>query len=172
MVVRRPDVKGSITAGYTLPLMILGGTLVTASACIESIFAHRQIIWWMYAAGVLACMSSFVLRAFAARALGRYWSMQIELRKDQPLVRTGPFAWVRHPIYTAALLETASALVLCQAYWSMIPAVTVLVPCVLLRIKLEERAMLAHFGEHYAAYMKEVPPLIAFSRFSKAPART
>jgi protein-S-isoprenylcysteine O-methyltransferase Ste14 len=105
-----------------------------------------------------------MLRASAARALGRFWSMQIEIRKEHPLVTDGPYGWVRHPIYSAAVLEMVATLLLCQAAWSLIPALLLFVPFLALRIRLEEKAMTGHFGERYAAYMHDVPAIIGFRR--------
>jgi protein-S-isoprenylcysteine O-methyltransferase Ste14 len=164
MAIRGRGVHGKITAPYTLAAMIASGTLVLACGCTEYFWEQNRFSALFYAAGLLAGVSSFSLRAWAARSLGRYWSMQIELRADQPLVTTGPYAWVRHPIYTASLFEALTVILLCQAPWTIVPAVVVFVPVLLLRLNLEEKAMLSHFGSIYSAYRLKVPAILPLRR--------
>jgi len=160
MAIRGRGVHGRVTAPFTLAAMIASGTLLLVCGCLEYYWRGGHFIGTLYAAGLLAGVSSFCLRAWAARALGRFWSMQIELRADQPLVTTGPYAWVRHPIYSASLLEALTVILLCQAAWTVIPAVLVFVPVLLLRLRLEEKAMVGHFGHAYSSYMLNVPAIL------------
>jgi protein-S-isoprenylcysteine O-methyltransferase Ste14 len=164
MAKRRSEVKGTITAPYTLAGLIAGGSLVVACAIAEYFLRHRTFNAGFYVTGLVVGISSFMIRASAARSLGRFWSMQIELRKEQPLVTDGPYGWVRHPIYAAAVLEMVATLLICQAVWSIIPALLVFAPLLLLRIRREEEAMKNHFGDRYVAYMREVPAILAIRR--------
>jgi protein-S-isoprenylcysteine O-methyltransferase Ste14 len=160
MIVRGHGVRGKVTAPFTLAAMIASGTLILVCGCLEYFLRRDHFIAPLYALGLLTGVSSFLLRGWAARALGRFWSMQIELRADQPLVTTGPYGWVRHPIYTAGLLEMLTIILLCQAAWTIIPTLLIFLPILVLRLKLEEAAMVRHFGPPYAAYMARVPSLL------------
>jgi protein-S-isoprenylcysteine O-methyltransferase Ste14 len=160
MVRRGRGVRGEVTAPFTFAAMVASGTLIVFCGCFEYYWRHRHFILPLYVLGVLTGLASFGLRAWAARSLGKYWSMQIELRADQPLVTTGPYRWVRHPIYSAGLLEALTIIILCQATWTLIPAAVVFLPILLIRLKLEERAMVRHFGPPYAAYMAKVPAIL------------
>jgi protein-S-isoprenylcysteine O-methyltransferase Ste14 len=118
--------------------------------------------WAWFGAGLAAGLSSFALRGWAAAHLRAYWSMHIEVRKDHPLVQEGPYAWVRHPIYTAAALELVGAILILQSWWSFLALALFFVPAVTVRILLEERAMIAHFGDTYRTYMTNTPALVRF----------
>jgi protein-S-isoprenylcysteine O-methyltransferase Ste14 len=160
MVRRGRGVRGEVTAPFTFAAMVGSGTLIVFCGCVEYYWRHRHFILPLYVLGLLTGIASFGLRAWAARSLGKYWSTQIELRADQPLVTTGPYGWVRHPIYSAGLLEAFTVIILCQATWTLIPTLLIFLPILLIRLKLEERAMIRHFGPPYNAYMAKVPAIL------------
>ena len=78
---------------------------------------------------------------------------------DAPLLREGIYAHMRHPRYAAVLLGiTGWAL---MANHGAVYALTLLLfPATALLIRLEERELLARFGEAYAAYRAQVPALV------------
>ena len=103
-------------------------------------------------AGVALGASTFILRAKSRRALGRMWSVHVEIRDRHILVSEGPYARVRHPIYLAALMEVvATALVLntwiCGGLALLATALVVAG-----RIRIEERAMEEKFGDAWRQY--------------------
>jgi protein-S-isoprenylcysteine O-methyltransferase Ste14 len=85
-------------------------------------------------------------------ALGQNWSDQPRITETQQLVQTGPYRWVRHPIYSAFLLILGSTLFI-TANWLVgglwIAAVS---SDAVIRIRYEEAAMLNKFGEEYREY--------------------
>ncbi len=104
------------------------------------------------AAGVLVGGCTFALRAASRRALDLMWSMQVEIREQHTLVRTGPYARIRHPIYLATLLEVVAAALLFNAW---LPGAVGLVAMALVlshRIRIEERAMAQKFGGAWREY--------------------
>ena len=58
---------------------------------------------------------SFWLRARAIAALGRFWSLHVEIRENHEFVKTGPFRWMRHPVYFSMILELASICLILHA---------------------------------------------------------
>lgn len=84
--------------------------------------------------------------------LGRGWSAFPEVRDDQPLIVHGVYRAIRHPMYAATFLwAIAQALLLHN--WLAGPSMLVaMVPFYMVRVRNEERLMLEHFGEEYAAY--------------------
>ena len=59
--------------------------------------------WWVVAIGITIHLASFLLAVSARRHLGRFWSGEITQKVGHELVRSGPYRFVRHPIYTAML---------------------------------------------------------------------
>jgi protein-S-isoprenylcysteine O-methyltransferase Ste14 len=85
--------------------------------------------------------------------LGTNWSITLELRENHTLVVHGIYARIRHPMYLALFLHSiGQALVLPN--WIAGPAYLVSFGLLFaLRVRAEERMMLARFGEQYEAYM-------------------
>ena len=160
MAVRRGRKAGEIHHPRTWWGLFLGGTAVVASALAEYVLRPHPVVWPLYALGLATGLASFALRASAAAHLGAYWSMHIEVRKDHPLVRSGPYAWVRHPVYSAAVLELLGAILILQSWRSLAVFVFLFIPVLAARIVLEERAMIAHFADTYRNYMATTPALV------------
>jgi protein-S-isoprenylcysteine O-methyltransferase Ste14 len=126
------------------------------------------------AAVALAVLAgSLVLIQSALRTLGKQWSLAARLVEGHDLVTTGPYRLVRHPIYTGLfgmLLGTALAL----SQWpALLAASAVFLIGTLLRVRAEERLLLAAFGDAYRDYALVVPALIPrWPRANKGVERT
>ena len=64
---------------------------------------------WLRWLGLGIAGAGFLLLEWSQRALGQTWSDQPRITETQQLVQTGPYRWVRHPIYSAFLLILGSA---------------------------------------------------------------
>lgn len=104
----------------------------------------------------LLMAASVALFAWASRTMGRNWSVVARTRSDHELVTTGPFAHVRHPIYSAmALLLLALAIGLGNE-WRLIVTLPLYALGTWLRIAEEEKLLRAAFGPAYDAYAARV----------------
>lgn len=111
--------------------------------------------------GMVLMIAGLGLAIWARRYLGSYWSGHNVIREDHRLVRSGPYAVVRHPIYAGlvlAMLGTAIAL----GEWRGLLAVPLFVVACALKIRKEERWLLQDLGEEYARYRREVRAIIPF----------
>lgn len=107
---------------------------------------------------------SVVLVWAATRHLGKQWRYQAALRDDHELIRTGPYAWIRHPIYTS-MLGMVLATGFCWTWWPMfVAAVVVFVVGTEIRIRSEDALLAERFGETFAEYQKRVPAFLPFLR--------
>jgi protein-S-isoprenylcysteine O-methyltransferase Ste14 len=110
-------------------------------------------------AGVIILASGLAFAVWARRHLGRYWSGTVTLKDSHRLIRTGPYAIVRHPIYTGittGMIGTAVALGEVRG----LVAVAVLLAAYLRKIRIEETWLTAEFGDEYRVYRREVKALI------------
>jgi protein-S-isoprenylcysteine O-methyltransferase Ste14 len=82
----------------------------------------------------------------------RYASRVVEVEAEQEVISTGPYAVVRHPMYTGALLMYLLSPLALGSYWAMIPALLI-VPILVARIRNEE-AVLGRELKGYQAYMQ------------------
>lgn len=96
--------------------------------------------------------------------MGRNWSVVARMRSDHELVRTGPFAVVRHPIYLALFLYMLSFAIGFGHFAQLLIAVPFYWVGTIIRIREEEKLLRAQFGEDHARYVREVPAIIPFIR--------
>lgn len=86
-------------------------------------------------------LASQALRWWCIRTLGRQWNTRIVVAPGLPLVRSGPYRWLRHPNYVAVVVEGA-ALPMVHSAWITAAAFTVLNAAVLrVRIRAENSAL-------------------------------
>jgi protein-S-isoprenylcysteine O-methyltransferase Ste14 len=90
--------------------------------------------------------------------IGRNWSGRVVVKRDHVLVRSGPYAIVRHPIY-AGLLAALAGTALAIGEWRGLLAAALALCGFLRRIGVEERRMSATFAD-YEAYRRITPALI------------
>ncbi len=107
---------------------------------------------------------SVALAWSAARNLGKQWRYEAALSEDHELVRTGPYRWIRHPIYTSILGMTLATLA-GWTWWPMAVASLVFnLAGAEVRIRAEERLLVARFGRVYAEYKRTTHAFIPFVR--------
>ena len=93
--------------------------------------------------------------------LGRNWSASVTIKEGHELIRSGPYAWVRHPIYTgmlAAGIGTAIAIGELHAFLGLALATAGFIR----KMQIEEESMREVFGEQYVKYEAEVFALIPY----------
>jgi protein-S-isoprenylcysteine O-methyltransferase Ste14 len=90
------------------------------------------------------------------RTLGRNVTDTVVTRKEHELVVSGPYRWVRHPLY-AGLPPWALALGLLMDNWLLWPLAAVGFLLLALRTPIEERFLIERFGDAYREYMRRTP---------------
>ena len=111
--------------------------------------------------GVAAVAAGLAFTVWARICLGRNWSGTVTLKQDHELVRTGPYRFVRHPIYTGLLVAIAGSAVV-RGEWRAALAFVIAFAALWRKLRLEERWLEETFGEAYARYRAEVAALIPF----------
>jgi len=100
----------------------------------------------------------------ATRHLGKQWRYKAALNQDHELIQTGPYRYIRHPIYTSMLGMLLSTL----AAWTWWPMAIVSLSAFLIgteiRVRAEERLLAEHFGDAFTAYRSRVSAYIPFIR--------
>ena len=108
---------------------------------------------WLRWGGFALGLGTLVFWTWTQSALGKEWSPQLQLREAHHLVTTGPYARIRHPIYTATM-SIGMAFALVTANWVLVLLAAVTIIMLIARVPREEQMMLDEFGEEYEAYMQ------------------
>jgi protein-S-isoprenylcysteine O-methyltransferase Ste14 len=148
-------------------LSSLGIALQAAGFAMAGIgFMKPELPWWApysLASTVLVILlggTAIALFVSAVSAMGKNWSLIARTRSDHELIRSGPFAIVRHPIYLALLLYLLSMAAALGHWQQLMFAVPLYLAGTVIRIRDEEALLRAQFGEDHARYVREVPALI------------
>jgi protein-S-isoprenylcysteine O-methyltransferase Ste14 len=145
---------------YRLPIVI-GGILLGAydwrSPMNLHITPESEVTKW---AGAFVCVAGLAITIWARWTLGGNWSSNVQFKQNHQLVKTGPYRFARHPIYTGIL-------VMCAAHGIQYGRLHCWLALIIIgigfwiKLKQEESVMLQYFPE-YSEYRKEVKALIPF----------
>ncbi|MBV9021020.1 MAG: isoprenylcysteine carboxylmethyltransferase family protein [Ktedonobacteraceae bacterium] len=93
--------------------------------------------------------------------LGQYWSGTIEIKSEHQLIRSGPYALVRHPIYTGFVLAFLGTALAANEFIGLL-ALMLIIVAYSRKIWMEEKWLVHQFGEEYTTYQREVNALVPF----------
>ncbi len=123
----------------------LGFSLLNLRAYPDS-FAVRWI-------GVVLTTAGIGLAISARRHLGKNWSDKVELKVDHQLIRSGPYAYLRHPIYSGVLLGVAgTALAIGMVRGGL--AFCLLLSSYAIKARKEETVLAGKFGDEFREHMR------------------
>ena len=104
-------------------------------------------------AGVAMSWGALLLLWWVFHSLGHNLTDTVTVREKASLVQHGPYRWVRHPLYTVALLLMLG-LVLASASLAMLFAVLAWSAAIGMRTPIEEGKLIERFGDSYRNYMR------------------
>ncbi len=115
--------------------------------------------WALLGAGLAV---AGVLLCFWARAiLGRNWSGTVTIKQNHELILRGPYALVRHPIYTGLLVGMLGTAIV-FGYARCFIGVLLCGFALWFKSQIEERFMVQQFGDQYTHYRQRVRALVPF----------
>jgi protein-S-isoprenylcysteine O-methyltransferase Ste14 len=158
----RDVIPGKREETLTLKLFILCGVLMVFGGIAEFLLRDLRMIWPAFAAGLAISITAFAIRRAAIRALGRFWSLHVEMRDGHEFIRTGPFRWARHPVYLSMILEHLGMALILGAYFTFGIVMVIFLPTLRARLRREETALVRQFGPAYEEYRRATPAIIPF----------
>jgi protein-S-isoprenylcysteine O-methyltransferase Ste14 len=150
-------------AGHLVPLLIaavlLGMRTIPDGGWLFQRFLPDSVPNFWLAAWLVALGLAF--SAWARVHLGRNWSATVSVKQDHELIQSGPYALVRHPIYTGLLLAFLGS-ALAVGEWRGLIALVIVLASFWRKLRIEERWMGETFGERYQRYCAHTKALIPF----------
>lgn len=123
-------------------------------------FASLSFPIWLRWTGAALALVGFALLQWAQLTLGKSWSDTPRMMREQTLITSGPYQYIRHPIYTAFVLILGSTLLISANWFIGLAWLGMTVLEVASRISFEESLMLEYFGDQYREYMKKTGRLL------------
>jgi protein-S-isoprenylcysteine O-methyltransferase Ste14 len=129
-----------LLASHRLDVGLLGRRFVPESSSLRDL-------------GIFLTFVGAGIAIWARYSLGQYWSARVTLKIDHRLIRSGPYAYVRHPLYAGLLLAMAgTALVVGE--WRAVIAVLVALIEFSRKAAKEEALLSTEFNDDYEEYRK------------------
>jgi protein-S-isoprenylcysteine O-methyltransferase Ste14 len=119
---------------------------------------------WVEGLAVLLTAAGIVFAIWARFYIGENWSSAVSIKVGHELIRTGPYAWVRHPIYSGLLLAMFGTALARREPRGLI-ALVVLWLGFWIKSRMEEGFMRKTFGDQYQEYSRTTGALIPRVRF-------
>lgn len=145
---------------WGLSLVMVGFALVWAFV--------RPVDFHKSAPALIASMllgpPSVALAWAATRHLGKHWRFEAALSEDHELIQTGPYRWLRHPIY-AAMLGLLLSVGFAWTWWPMFVAgLMAFLAGTEIRVHAEDRLLAERFPEAFSAYRSRVRAYVPLIR--------
>jgi protein-S-isoprenylcysteine O-methyltransferase Ste14 len=124
-----------------------------------SIRSNRSLFFF---GGIGLMFAGMALRLYSMSVLGRYFTFQVAVQTNQPVIEAGPYQYIRHPSYTGALI-TLIGFGLALGNWAgLIALLTLMAVGYGYRIPIEESALVASIGQPYKDYIRRTHRLIPY----------
>jgi protein-S-isoprenylcysteine O-methyltransferase Ste14 len=168
---RRARLQGeTIRRRRETPLLLAGRALVALPLFLAILtymvnppwmaWAELPLPNWMRWTGVALGLLTVPAAHWVFTSLGRNVSETVLTKSHHELVTSGPYRWIRHPLYTTGLALVLAIGLMAANWFILLFGLITLASIRLVVIPLEERELLAKFGEEYGHYMQRTGRLL------------
>jgi protein-S-isoprenylcysteine O-methyltransferase Ste14 len=165
---RRTAKRESFAARYSImAIEVVGFYLLLSGDAAIGILGRRVVprTFELRVLGMVLLWAGVGLALWARWHLGQYWSGRITIKEGHKLIRTGPYARLRHPIYTGLVLAaTGTAVELDQ--WRGVAAVCVILLGFWIKGRREEALLTKEFGAEFEEHLRSTGFLLPKLRSS------
>lgn len=119
-------------------------------------FWNRIVPVWRLALALVLLAIAVAISFQAASALGNFLRIDASLSTDHQLIRTGPYRWVRHPVYSSFLCLLIGTGLLLAPLWMIVGGVAVFLCGTEIRVRVEDTLLAARFGAEFEQYRRAV----------------
>jgi protein-S-isoprenylcysteine O-methyltransferase Ste14 len=116
---------------------------------------------WTFWLGAAITVAGLLFAVWARVHLGKNWSRSVTIKEDHQLIVSGPYALVRHPIYTGILTGFLGTAIATTQVRGLI-AFALIFFVLWYKLRMEEQWMRAQFGDSYKAYCRHTAALVPF----------
>ena len=109
--------------------------------------------------GAAVTVAGLLFTVWARVHLGANWSRSVTIKQGHELITTGPYRFVRHPIYTGLLAAFVGSAIAVTELRGLLALALVFI-ALWYKLRLEEQWMRSQFGETYADYSRRTAALV------------
>ena len=110
--------------------------------------------------GVILCLAGLAILISGRHHLGRNWSQTVAVKEGHELVTSGPYRYIRHPMYAGGLLAAIGSAIVAGGAWVFL---TIILGALFLwRVRAEDKLLAQQFPKEFPEYQKRTKALIPF----------
>ncbi|HZS58301.1 MAG TPA: isoprenylcysteine carboxylmethyltransferase family protein [Gemmatimonadaceae bacterium] len=131
-------------------ITVLGALFVFDRHWLERFLDAPILPWdeWLLRIGAVLTVTGILFAFWARFHLGRNWSGNVTIKTDHELIRTGPYARIRHPIYTGILIAILGACIATDTWRTMVGFALIILGF-WLKARREEAVLAKEFGPKF-----------------------
>jgi protein-S-isoprenylcysteine O-methyltransferase Ste14 len=173
MLLTQPDISAEEASNkrdtdrFSVIFILVAGFLSQVIPVVEWAYFKNADNQFVTMLGFIMIVSGLSFRIWAIRTLGRFFTSTVQIVEGHRVIKTGPYALVRHPSYTGAYISMVGSAVFLNAPIGIIGAVILMAIAYRMRIKTEEKALIEEFGQEYIEYIRTTPGFIPFLSLRK-----
>jgi protein-S-isoprenylcysteine O-methyltransferase Ste14 len=152
--------RQSLLRGGIIVLIFAALHFTGAGRALRAVHAYQAHSILLGAIGATLALLGFGLAVYARIYLGRNWGMPMSRKEEPELVIGGPYAFVRHPIYTGIMLAMLGSAVGESPFWALLLAL--FAPYFIYSARREEELMCEQFPAQYPQYMRRTKMIVPF----------
>ncbi len=130
-----------ISLNYTLPILLNGQLALI---------------------GTIIILIGIIIRFIAIKQLGRFFTVNVTIRDEHKLIRSGFYKYLRHPSYTGSLLSFFGFGLSLNNWLSLVIVFLPILFAFIYRMNIEENVLSEQFGKQYQEYISKTKRIIPF----------
>jgi len=149
-------IPGKVEADWTSKYIFYGYFIILFGALTEYFIAPKTPNAAISLAGLILYISGIAGRQWAWKSLGKYWSVNIEIRENHEIIKKGPYKYIRHPNTLFHVFEMLGITLIPNSFYSLAVFILGYLPVWIYRTITEEKIMAREIGARYEEYKKTV----------------
>ncbi len=136
---------------------------LTVSIVVSKMFLFPIFINdWFLMMGIIIIILGIIIRLAAVKQLGRFFTVDVTIRKDHQLMQSGFYKYIRHPSYTGSLISFLGFGLTLNNWLSLAIVFLAVLTTFIHRMNIEEKVLTEQFGRQYLDYCSKTKRLIPF----------
>lgn len=145
--------------GARIAIVVVIAVLIRSNLTVRGLFG-AETNPALQAAGVAVLLTGLAAAVWARRTLGANWGMPMSQKLDPELVTSGPYRYIRHPIYAAFIVAMIGTTLAVGLFW--LPAAVLACAYFVYSAFVEEGWLSREFPEAFAGYKRSTKMLVPF----------
>ena len=165
VVARSKPATGEKTDRGSLAFIMLASWLAFPAAFMVASWSrfallHHRVVW--FALGLVILLAGSMLRRYCFRTLGRYFTGNVRVEPDQPVIEEGLYRFVRHPSYSGGMLMYLGTGLALTNWLSTLILAGMGAITYAYRVRVEEQALGSSIGQPYVEYTRRTKRFVPF----------